>query len=82
MGATVGLALAGAVLITLIVGLIVYFTWKRSKGLQTKARTPARGSFQNMEEKYENTGNKVQHTNPKLDPKLDLTGSTYLPPSP
>ncbi|XP_032315610.1 paired immunoglobulin-like type 2 receptor alpha [Camelus ferus] len=71
MGATVGLALAGAVLITLIVGLIVYFTWKRSKGLQTKARTPARGSFQNMEEKYENTGNKVQHTNPKRDPKDD-----------
>ncbi|XP_031532628.2 paired immunoglobulin-like type 2 receptor alpha [Vicugna pacos] len=71
MGATAGLALAGAVLITLIVGLIVYFTCKRSKGLQTKARTPARGSFQNMEEKYENTGNKVQHTNPKLDPKDD-----------
>ncbi|XP_036682031.1 paired immunoglobulin-like type 2 receptor alpha [Balaenoptera musculus] len=69
--ATVGLALASAVLITAIVGLIVYLRWKRSKGLQTKARTPARGSFQNPEEKYENTGNKGQHTGPKLDTKDD-----------
>uniref|UniRef100_A0A8C9C057 Ig-like domain-containing protein n=1 Tax=Phocoena sinus TaxID=42100 RepID=A0A8C9C057_PHOSS len=39
--------------------------------LQTKARTPARGSFQNPEEKYENIGNKGQHTGPKLDTKDD-----------
>ncbi|XP_007468923.1 PREDICTED: paired immunoglobulin-like type 2 receptor alpha [Lipotes vexillifer] len=69
--ATVGLALASAVLITAIVGLTVYLRWKRSKGLQTKARTPARGSFQNPEEKYENIGNKGQHTGPKLDTKDD-----------
>ncbi|KAJ8798829.1 hypothetical protein J1605_016632 [Eschrichtius robustus] len=69
--ATVGLALASAVLITAIVGLTVYLRWKRSKGLQTKARTPARGSFQNPEEKYENIGSKGQHTGPKLDTKDD-----------
>ncbi|XP_059753161.1 LOW QUALITY PROTEIN: paired immunoglobulin-like type 2 receptor alpha [Balaenoptera ricei] len=67
----VGLALASVVLITAIVGLIVYLRWKRSKGLQTKARTPARGSFQNPEEKYENIGNKGQHAGPKLDTKDD-----------
>uniref|UniRef100_A0A8C0D4A3 Immunoglobulin domain-containing protein n=1 Tax=Balaenoptera musculus TaxID=9771 RepID=A0A8C0D4A3_BALMU len=54
-------------------------TWQSIEGtaltvipsLQTKARTPARGSFQNPEEKYENTGNKGQHTGPKLDTKDD-----------
>ncbi|XP_032461076.1 paired immunoglobulin-like type 2 receptor beta isoform X1 [Phocoena sinus] len=71
--ATVGLALASAALITAIVGLTVYLRWKRSKGLQTKARTPARGSFQNPEEKYENIGNKGQHTGPKLDTKTQTT---------
>nr|XP_008525537.1 PREDICTED: paired immunoglobulin-like type 2 receptor alpha [Equus przewalskii] len=71
LGATIGVALAGAVLLTLILGLMVYLRWKKKKGLQTKARTPARGSFQNTEEKYENIGNKGQYTDPKLDPKDD-----------
>uniref|UniRef100_A0AC11C8D1 Uncharacterized protein n=1 Tax=Ovis aries TaxID=9940 RepID=A0AC11C8D1_SHEEP len=42
MEATVGLALASVVLLKiLIVGLTVYLWWKRSKGVQTEARTPA-----------------------------------------
>ncbi|XP_058893178.1 paired immunoglobulin-like type 2 receptor alpha isoform X5 [Kogia breviceps] len=71
METIVGLSLAGAMLKIAILGLIMYLRWKRSKGLQTKARTPARGSFQNPEEKYENVGNKGQHTGPKLDTKDD-----------
>uniref|UniRef100_A0A8C3WPH5 Paired immunoglobin like type 2 receptor alpha n=1 Tax=Catagonus wagneri TaxID=51154 RepID=A0A8C3WPH5_9CETA len=69
--ATVGIVLAGAVLIIAIVGLIVYLWWKKSKGLQTKARTPARGSFQNTEEQYENIGNNVQQPDPKLEQNED-----------
>ncbi|XP_058425154.1 paired immunoglobulin-like type 2 receptor alpha [Diceros bicornis minor] len=57
LGAMIGVALACAVLITVILGLMVYLRWKRRKGLRTKARTPARGSFQNTK-KYENIGNK------------------------
>lgn len=71
LGATVGMALAGAVFVITILGLMVYLRWKRSKGLRTTARAPARGSFQNTEEKYENTGNEGQHRDPKLDPKGD-----------
>ncbi|XP_072799350.1 paired immunoglobulin-like type 2 receptor beta isoform X3 [Vicugna pacos] len=40
--AIIGLALATAVLKIAILGLTVYLRWTRSKGLQTKARTPAR----------------------------------------
>ncbi|XP_027965730.1 paired immunoglobulin-like type 2 receptor alpha isoform X1 [Eumetopias jubatus] len=71
VGAAVGVALAGAVLILAILGLILYLWWKRSKDLQTKARTVARGSFQNTEEKYENIGIKRQQTGPQLEPKLE-----------
>ncbi|XP_045316257.1 paired immunoglobulin-like type 2 receptor alpha isoform X2 [Leopardus geoffroyi] len=56
VGAAVGVALAGVVLIIAVLGLIVFLRWKRSKGLQTKARTVARESVQNTEEKYENIG--------------------------
>ncbi|KAG8523784.1 Paired immunoglobulin-like type 2 receptor alpha [Galemys pyrenaicus] len=58
LGAMVGVALAGAVLITVILGLIIYFGWKKNKGLRAGIRTPVRGSFQNSEEKYENMGHK------------------------
>nr|XP_014332886.1 PREDICTED: paired immunoglobulin-like type 2 receptor alpha [Bos mutus] len=59
MEAIVGLALASVVLLKIpIMGLTVYLGWKRSKGVQTEARTPARESFKHMEENYENTGNK------------------------
>ncbi|XP_054445283.1 paired immunoglobulin-like type 2 receptor alpha [Pteronotus mesoamericanus] len=83
-GAIVGVALASAVLIIASLGLMVYLGWKRSKGLQTKARAPDRGSSHNTEEKYENVGRKEQHEDPKLGPKVDgilyaslvLSGST------
>lgn len=71
LGAIVGVALVGAVLGIAILGAMVYLRWKRSKGLRTKARAPARGSFQNTEETYENIGNEGQHRDPKLDPKDD-----------
>ncbi|KAJ8778342.1 hypothetical protein J1605_013746 [Eschrichtius robustus] len=41
METTVGLSLASATLKIAILGWIMYLRWKRSKGLQTKARTPA-----------------------------------------
>ncbi|XP_030155869.1 paired immunoglobulin-like type 2 receptor alpha [Lynx canadensis] len=69
VGAAVGVALAGVVLIIAVLGLIVFLRWKRSKGLQTKARTVAGESVQNTEEKYENIGITGQKTEPKLDPK-------------
>ncbi|XP_074184435.1 paired immunoglobulin-like type 2 receptor alpha isoform X2 [Rhinolophus sinicus] len=71
LGAIVGVALAGAVFIIAILGVTVYLRWKRSKGLRTNARAPARGSFQNTEENYENTGNKGRHREPELDTKDD-----------
>ncbi|XP_015980231.2 paired immunoglobulin-like type 2 receptor alpha isoform X2 [Rousettus aegyptiacus] len=55
--AVVSMALTITVLKISILGWIVYLRWKKSKGLRTKARAPARGSFQNTE-KCENTGNK------------------------
>ncbi|XP_072609128.1 paired immunoglobulin-like type 2 receptor beta [Vulpes vulpes] len=51
VGAVVKVALAIAVLKTAILGLTLYLRWKTSKGLQTAARTVARGSLQNTEEK-------------------------------
>lgn len=72
--AIVGLALASAALVTTIVGLIVCLRCKRSKSVQTEARTPARESFKNTEENYENTGNKGQHVDPKPDAKDDGGG--------
>ncbi|XP_069342088.1 paired immunoglobulin-like type 2 receptor alpha [Eulemur rufifrons] len=67
-----GAAAAVALLIAMIFGLMVFLRWKRRKGQQTKATTPARGSFQNTEEKYENIGSKGQYGEPKLNPKDDI----------
>ncbi|NP_001193279.1 paired immunoglobulin-like type 2 receptor alpha precursor [Bos taurus] len=73
--AIVGLALASAALVATIVALIVYFRCKRSKSVQTEARTPARESFKNTEENYENIGNKGEYVDPKPDAKDDGGGS-------
>nr|XP_012614876.1 paired immunoglobulin-like type 2 receptor alpha isoform X2 [Microcebus murinus] len=67
-----GAAAAIAVLIAMILGLMVFLGWKRRKGQHTKATTPARESFQNTEEKYENMGSKRQYGAPKLNPKDDI----------
>ncbi|XP_070316445.1 paired immunoglobulin-like type 2 receptor alpha isoform X3 [Odocoileus virginianus] len=56
--AVIKVALASAVLKILILALIMYLLWKRTKGAQTEARTPARESSQNAEENYQNTENK------------------------
>ncbi|XP_022356818.1 paired immunoglobulin-like type 2 receptor alpha [Enhydra lutris kenyoni] len=69
--AAVGVALAAAVLIIAILGLILYLRRKRSKGLKTNARAVPKGSFQNTEEKYENIRIKRQQTEPRLEPKLE-----------
>ncbi|KAM7149359.1 paired immunoglobulin-like type 2 receptor alpha [Molossus nigricans] len=71
LGTIVGVSLAGAMLIIAILGLMLYLRWKRSKGLQTKARAPDRRSFHNTEEKYENNGHEGKHSDSKLDPKVD-----------
>ncbi|XP_054352270.1 paired immunoglobulin-like type 2 receptor alpha isoform X4 [Pongo pygmaeus] len=68
----VGVAVAVAVLGIMILGLICLLRWRRRKGQQqTKATTPARESFQNTEEPYENIRNEGQNTDPKLNPKDD-----------
>ncbi|KAK7795200.1 hypothetical protein U0070_007861, partial [Myodes glareolus] len=41
LGTRVGLAVAAAVLLAGVLGLIVFLTWKRRKGQRTKAETPA-----------------------------------------
>ncbi|XP_054416240.1 paired immunoglobulin-like type 2 receptor alpha isoform X6 [Pongo abelii] len=67
----VGVAVAVAVLGIMILGLICLLRWRRRKGQQrTKATTPARESFQNTEEPYENIRNEGQNTDPKLNPKM------------
>ncbi|XP_076996874.1 paired immunoglobulin-like type 2 receptor alpha isoform X2 [Tamandua tetradactyla] len=72
LGAAVGVALGILVLVSAVLGLIVFVRQKRRKGPQTKAQTPARGSFQDTEERYENIGNnKRQQTDPRLDHKKD-----------
>uniref|UniRef100_A0A8C0X4Z0 Immunoglobulin domain-containing protein n=1 Tax=Castor canadensis TaxID=51338 RepID=A0A8C0X4Z0_CASCN len=71
LGAVVGMAVAIAVLVTGILGLMVFLRWKRRKGQSTKAQNPARELFQNTEEKHENTGHKGQHTDPKANTKDD-----------
>ncbi|KAM8779094.1 paired immunoglobulin-like type 2 receptor alpha isoform 1-T1 [Rhynchonycteris naso] len=77
LGATTGVALAIAVLIIAILGLMVYLRRKRSKGLQTKARAPARTTWR-------------PQAGPKggwhplclaCPPQLHLTISTSLPSS-
>lgn len=51
LGATVGVALAGTVLLTVILGLMVYFKWKRKKGEWSRTscspQTPQQGVSQN-----------------------------------
>lgn len=73
--AAVGLALASAALVAAIVALIVCLRCRRRKSVQTEGRNPARESFKNTEENYENIGNKGQHVDPKPDAKDDGGGS-------
>ncbi|XP_055984285.1 paired immunoglobulin-like type 2 receptor alpha [Sorex fumeus] len=74
-GTLAGVAAAGAVLGIAILGLILYLSWKRSKGSKAAEDTPARESLQNTECKYENVENKGHRIDAKLDPTDD--GITY-----
>ncbi|KAL1765234.1 paired immunoglobulin-like type 2 receptor alpha [Sigmodon hispidus] len=68
LGARVGLAVAAAVLLAGVLGLIMFLRWKRRKGQRTKAETPAREHTDNSEkhESVEPKGNYVEPTgNPK-----------------
>ncbi|XP_049988902.1 paired immunoglobulin-like type 2 receptor alpha isoform X3 [Alexandromys fortis] len=49
LGTTVGLAVAAAVLLAGVLGLMVFLRWKRRKGQRTKAETPARELIENIE---------------------------------
>ncbi|KFO36855.1 Paired immunoglobulin-like type 2 receptor alpha [Fukomys damarensis] len=79
LGATVGVAVAAAIaLLTMTVGLTVFFGWQRKKGRQTKAPSPAREFAQTSEENYENTGSKGKHKDAQLNPKNDIVYASLL----
>ncbi|XP_049987124.1 paired immunoglobulin-like type 2 receptor alpha [Alexandromys fortis] len=68
LGPTVGVAVAAAVLLAGVLGLMVFLRWKRRKGQRTKAETPARELNENNE-KYEQVKHKGRHMDPKENPK-------------
>ncbi|XP_005371526.1 paired immunoglobulin-like type 2 receptor alpha [Microtus ochrogaster] len=68
LGTTVGLAVAAAVLLAGVLGLMVFLRWKRRKGQRTKAKTPARELIENTE-KCEQVEPKGQHMEAKENPK-------------
>ncbi|XP_040828847.1 paired immunoglobulin-like type 2 receptor alpha [Ochotona curzoniae] len=53
----VGLAVVSALVKAASLGLLLFMMWKKRKGQQTQAETPARKPPQHTEEKHENTGN-------------------------
>ncbi|XP_052610069.1 paired immunoglobulin-like type 2 receptor alpha [Peromyscus californicus insignis] len=65
LGTTVGLAVAAAVLLAGVLGLIVFLGWRRRKGQRTKAETPARDLIANTE----NVEPEGQYMDPKENPK-------------
>nr|XP_008256254.1 paired immunoglobulin-like type 2 receptor alpha isoform X4 [Oryctolagus cuniculus] len=69
--AAVGLAAATIVLKIVVLGLLVFLRWKKTKGRPATAKTPAREHLQHTEETYENTGNKGRLTEPTPDLKDD-----------
>ncbi|XP_041504933.1 paired immunoglobulin-like type 2 receptor alpha [Microtus oregoni] len=68
LGTRVGVAVAAAVLLAGVLGLMVFLRWKRRKGQRTKAETPARELIENTE-KCENVEPEGQHMDPKENPK-------------
>nr|XP_013008242.1 paired immunoglobulin-like type 2 receptor alpha [Cavia porcellus] len=72
LGAIVGVTVAAAVaLITMTVGLVVFFGWQRKKGQQTKAQSPARELVKNNET-YENAGYSEKPKDAQMNPKNDI----------
>ncbi|XP_005371528.2 paired immunoglobulin-like type 2 receptor beta-2 [Microtus ochrogaster] len=73
LGTTVGLAVAAAVLLAGVLGLMLFLRWKRRKGQRTKAETPARELIENTE-KCEQVEPKGKHMDPNENPKWPKTG--------
>ncbi|XP_069845429.1 paired immunoglobulin-like type 2 receptor alpha isoform X3 [Dipodomys merriami] len=72
LGAIVGVAVATAMLITGVLGLVALLRWRR-KGQTTTALTPGGEVSQNTEEKYENIAYERQYTEPQQSPKVEST---------
>ncbi|XP_013209191.1 paired immunoglobulin-like type 2 receptor alpha [Microtus ochrogaster] len=68
LGTTVGVAVAAAVLLAGVLGLMVFLRWKRRKGQRTEAKTPARELIENTE-KCEQVEPEGRHMDPKENPK-------------
>ncbi|XP_075831701.1 paired immunoglobulin-like type 2 receptor alpha [Microtus pennsylvanicus] len=68
LGTRVGLAVAAAILLAGVLGLMVFLRWKRRKGQRTEAETPARELIENTE-KCEQVKPKGRHMGPKENPK-------------
>ncbi|XP_047389279.1 paired immunoglobulin-like type 2 receptor alpha isoform X2 [Sciurus carolinensis] len=83
LGATVGVALATAVFVTAIWGLMVLLRWKRSKGQPTKVQSPVSELFPNTEKQYENVGYTGHDIDLKVNPEDDniVYASLFLPNS-
>ncbi|XP_036028256.1 paired immunoglobulin-like type 2 receptor alpha [Onychomys torridus] len=64
-GTTVGLAVAAAVLLAGVLGVMVFLRWRRRKGQKTKAETSARDLIENTED----VEPEEQYVNPKENPK-------------
>lgn len=65
----IGLAVAAAVFLAGVLGLIVFLRWKRRQaGQRTKAESPAREPLENSE-KRESVGHEGQYMDPKENPK-------------
>ncbi|XP_057620699.1 paired immunoglobulin-like type 2 receptor alpha [Chionomys nivalis] len=79
--ATVGLAVAAAVLLAGVLGLMVFLRWKRRKGQRTKAETPARELIENTE-KCEQVEPKGRHMDPKENPKDNIVYASITLSSP
>lgn len=77
----IGLAVAAAVFLAVILGLIVFLTWKRRQGQRTKADTPAREPLENSE-KRESVGHEGQYMDPKENPKDNIVYASISLSSP
>ncbi|KAM7331731.1 hypothetical protein ACRRTK_008439 [Alexandromys fortis] len=74
LGTRVGVAVAAAVLLAGVLGLMVFLWWKRRKGQRTEAETSARELTENTE-KYEQVEPKGQHMDPNENPKVSNSDS-------
>ncbi|XP_075831162.1 paired immunoglobulin-like type 2 receptor alpha isoform X1 [Microtus pennsylvanicus] len=68
LGTGFGVAVAAAVFLAGVLGLMVFLRWKRRKGQRTKAETPARELNENTE-KCEQVEPEGRHMGPKENPK-------------